>query len=112
MSNAAFLPDLQQPDRIAFKISPEDIGKMTSQEVRAAIATHYPNYLEEVCKAYMTGAMTCAVNLGVDPVTISKFLSEWCLYDEQMYVASMFAAAHEKESKFSTMIMHNSTGVH
>ncbi len=49
-----------QPEKIEFKGSPEAIGKMTSQEVRAAISANYPDYKEDVCRAYMTGAMTSA----------------------------------------------------
>lgn len=94
-----------QPEKIEFKVSPESIGKMTSQEVRAAISANYPDYKEDVCRAYMTGAMTSAMNLGMPEEAIGRYISEWCMYDEQMYVASMFAAAHTKEMEFTASLM-------
>ena len=85
-------------------ITPEEAAAMTSLELSVALGTKYSKFPEGECVSYLEGGARAAAMLGLPPPMCNGFLSEWSLFDERMYVGSLYVLVRQKAAAFAGSI--------
>ena len=77
---------------------------MSSLELSVALGTKYSKFPEGECVSYLEGGARAAGMLGLPSAMCSSFLSEWSLFDEKMYVGSLYVLVRQKAAAFAGSI--------
>lgn len=77
---------------------------MSSLELSIALGTKYAKFPEGECVSYLEGGARAAGMLGLPSTMCSSFLSEWSLFDEKMYVGSLYVLVRQKAAAFAGSI--------
>lgn len=83
------------------RIPVEEMMKMTSAQLREAIAIKYDDYNKDVVIAFLSGAVNAFLSLGIPEEAISPMICNWAVVDEQMYVATLYERADQMEAEFA-----------
>ena len=73
------------------RISPEDVSKMSADELLVALRLSYPEYDADWALTYFDGGMMACRMMGMENESVIHFIGAWSSRDEYMLVGSLYA---------------------